>query len=441
MTLFNFLQQKYRAHKKTGIVLVLIVAIAVGFLSGPAARLVLAQSIGELQNKIQSHNDVIKSLEKEIAQFQTQVEHISKEANTLANAVKALDLTKKKLDANIELTQKKISKTNLQIEQLSKDIGKKEDNIGYNRDIIGSAFRSINEYDNSTLLESLLSEKDLSYFWDEVDSLTRLHEGVKERIGELKEDRLDLIDNRTQTEAKKKELVALKTELNNERQAVLATAKEKQKLLNDTKNLESNYRTILATKVAQKEAFERELFEFESQLKIAIDPSSLPKVGSGVLRWPVTSPVVTQYFGNTPFATANPQIYSGKGHTGIDLRAAVGTTIKAAASGIVTGTGDTDLIRGCYSYGKWVFIKHPNGISTLYAHLSYSAVSTGQSVSAGETIGYSGNTGYSTGPHLHFGVYATQGVRITTFANSINCKGAVIPLADPKAYLNPLSYL
>jgi murein DD-endopeptidase MepM/ murein hydrolase activator NlpD len=151
--------------------------------------------------------------------------------------------------------------------------------------------------------------------------------------------------------------------------------------------------------------------------------------------------IITQYFGNTEFATKNAQIYNGKGHTGVDFGASVGTPVKAAMDGIVTGVGNTDLVRTCYSYGKWIFIKHPNGLSTLYAHLSNQTVQDGQTVSTGQTIGYSGNTGYSTGPHLHFGVYATQGVRVTSFDNSINCKGVVLPLADPKAYLNPLSFL
>jgi murein DD-endopeptidase MepM/ murein hydrolase activator NlpD len=107
----------------------------------------------------------------------------------------------------------------------------------------------------------------------------------------------------------------------------------------------------------------------------------------------------------------------------------------------VVGVSNTDLVPGCYSFGKWVMVKHPNGLSTLYAHLSLQTVSVGQKVGTGELIGYSGNTGYTTGPHLHFGVYATQGVQITLFKNSLHCKGATIPLATLDAYLNPLSYL
>jgi murein DD-endopeptidase MepM/ murein hydrolase activator NlpD len=108
---------------------------------------------------------------------------------------------------------------------------------------------------------------------------------------------------------------------------------------------------------------------------------------------------------------------------------------------VIPDTGNTGTVRTCYSYGKWVLIQHPNGLSTLYAHLSLQSVSEGQSVSTGQIIGYSGNTGYTTGPHLHFGVYASQGIEVVKLTNSRNCRGVRLPVADFKAYLNPLSYL
>jgi murein DD-endopeptidase MepM/ murein hydrolase activator NlpD len=97
-----------------------------------------------------------------------------------------------------------------------------------------------------------------------------------------------------------------------------------------------------------------------------------------VLAWPVDEPYITQYFGNTAFATQNPQVYGGKGHNAVDLRASPGTPIKAARGGVVKGTGNTDLTCPGASYGKWIFIEHDNGLSTIYAHLSTQLVSQGQ---------------------------------------------------------------
>lgn len=83
-------------------------------------------------------------------------------------------------------------------------------------------------------------------------------------------------------------------------------------------------------------------------------------------------------------------------HTGLDISASKGTSIKAAASGTVIWSG----YKG--SYGYLVVISHPNGVQTYYGHCSKLYVSAGQTVSQGETIAAVGSTGNSTGPHLHF---------------------------------------
>lgn len=129
------------------------------------------------------------------------------------------------------------------------------------------------------------------------------------------------------------------------------------------------------------------------------------------------------------------------GHNGTDIGVSIGTPIYAADAGVVLGTGNTDLTCPGASYGKWVFIQHPNGLSTIYAHLSLIKSEAGETVTRGELIGYSGATGYVTGPHLHFGVYASQGVKIMTMQSKVCGTTYTMPIADFKAYLNPLLYL
>jgi murein DD-endopeptidase MepM/ murein hydrolase activator NlpD len=129
------------------------------------------------------------------------------------------------------------------------------------------------------------------------------------------------------------------------------------------------------------------------------------------------------------------------GHNGIDLAASVGTSIKAALSGTVQGTGNTDAACAGASYGKWILIRHANGLSTLYAHLSSIQVSSGQSVSTGDLIGLSGNTGYSTGPHLHFAVYASKAVSIISRESKACGTTMTLPVSPQNGYLNPLSFL
>ncbi len=110
---------------------------------------------------------------------------------------------------------------------------------------------------------------------------------------------------------------------------------------------------------------------------------------------------LTGYCMPTPSRKVNSQYGYRKSfrrnHYGVDVKVYVGDTIYAAFSGKVRvvkyeGKG----------YGKYVVIRHPNGLETLYGHLSKQLVAEDQVVKAGEPIGLGGNTGHSTGSHLHF---------------------------------------
>jgi murein DD-endopeptidase MepM/ murein hydrolase activator NlpD len=85
-------------------------------------------------------------------------------------------------------------------------------------------------------------------------------------------------------------------------------------------------------------------------------------------------------------------------HEGIDIGAASGTPIRAAASGTVISAG---WLGG---YGNLIVIDHGGGLATAYAHMSGYAASSGQPVAQGQTIGFVGCTGHCFGSHLHFEV-------------------------------------
>jgi murein DD-endopeptidase MepM/ murein hydrolase activator NlpD len=102
---------------------------------------------------------------------------------------------------------------------------------------------------------------------------------------------------------------------------------------------------------------------------------------------PTRSRVVTSNFGSR----------WGRQHKGLDIKVYIGDTIRAAFSGkvrIVKYDGN--------GYGKYIVIRHNNGLETIYGHLSKQIVEENQVVRAGDPIGLGGNTGRSTGSHLHF---------------------------------------
>lgn len=118
---------------------------------------------------------------------------------------------------------------------------------------------------------------------------------------------------------------------------------------------------------------------------------------------PSKVPNVAGYFVNpVPGAVKSRGVKPG--HKGVDLAAPTGTKIRASADGIVL------IARNGYNggFGNYVVVQHPNGVKTLYAHMSKLGTSPGAKVSQGETIGYVGNTGRSTGPHLHFEVLGAK---------------------------------
>ena len=84
-------------------------------------------------------------------------------------------------------------------------------------------------------------------------------------------------------------------------------------------------------------------------------------------------------------------------HKGIDIALRTGDDVRAAFDGKVRIRG---YERG--GYGNYIVIRHPNGLETVYGHMSRCIAKEGQIVRAGEVIGKGGSTGRSTGPHLHF---------------------------------------
>lgn len=415
-----------------------LIVVGVLILSGTA----FAETPEEIQRKIAAQNEQILLLEREIAQYERELTGISQEKRTLEGAVKELDLSRKKVTATISVEEKKITQTQEHIAELDADIRTKESSLEQQRRALASTLRRIDATENQTFAEALLGSGSLGDVWEHMDTDAQFQAAVRTSTEELSATKASLENTLKRSTEKRAELLSRKQNLVAQKQALDVTKKEKSSLLSTTKEKEGTYQRLLEDKRAAKEAFEQALLELQSELAYTVDPSSVPPAGKGVLRWPLENVRITQKFGNTEFARSGA--YNGKGHNGIDFGASVGTSVKAALSGTIVATGNTDAYKGCYSYGKWVLVRHGNGLSTLYAHLSSILVSPNDAVATGDIIGLSGNTGYSTGPHLHFTVFVSEAVQVRKLGElrtKTSCAQAPMPISPLEGYLNPLEYL
>jgi len=386
----------------------------------------------QVRQQMTDTNNQIEAINKEIETLSNQITQTSQEKNTLANTVKELTLTRTKLLKEKEQIQEQITETGMVINTLSGGIGEKEKSIDISKKSLSEMINELNQNDKILTIERLLSVDNFTDFSREYNNIISLNEKIRENIIEITSKKQELISSKTQKEDEQQNLNTLKDNLVQKEQVVLITQKEKDSLLAATKNKEATYQKMLADQVKKKDTFEKSLEDYEAQLKFILNPKLLPEQGSSPLSWPLSYVYITSPYGSR----------WGSFHYGVDLRASIGTSVKAMASGEVLGTGDTDVACKGASFGKWVFIKYNNGLSSTYGHLSVINAKVGQQVKAGDVVALSGNTGYSLAPHLHVAVYASNGVKVDTVPSK-SCNGKIFtqPISALSAYLDPTLYL
>ena len=409
------------------------------------AGFVFAQSEADrLQSEKEQLNSQLADIEKEIAAFEAELNKVGAEKDTLQKAINQLELERGKVLADVRYTENRIETTDMQIGQLNEEIVVTSDSIDRNMTAVAEIIRAVDQNDSESLIELLLRYDNLADFWTEIEDLEEVRDSMREQVQELGSMREVLEEKVLEETGKQADLVSLREQYSGQQAVLDNNRREQNQLLTATKNEEAEYQQILADRKAAREDLIKQVQDVESQLQFILDPNSIPTKGSAVFRWPLEKVILTQYFGYTKFALENAGIYKNNMHNGIDLGAAVGTKIFAPLTGTVRATGNTDLVPGCYSWGQWALVDHPNGLTTLYAHMSWTGVSAGQKLATGDLIGYVGSTGYATGPHLHFTLYATAAVEVKKFNEFkavTGCGSATSPFSAIEGYLNPLDYL
>ena len=407
---------------------------------------VFAQSeIEKLRDQIEDRGSRLAEIEVEIAKFESDLKVVGAERKTLQSAINQLELERGKVNAEISKTENLITSTDLEINKLVLEISRTEKEIAKAQEAIGAIIRAEYIAAENTLIELLLRHEKLSEFWNTLEAHENIRATVQVKAADLSTFKGLLREQRTENEKRRSNLTGLKDQYSEQNEVLVNNKEEQAELLEVTKNEEQSYQQLLASRKSAQEQILKELRDFESKLQFFLDPTTVPSPGTPVFRWPLANVVITQLFGGTEFAARNAALYGGRAyHPGVDMGAPRGTPILAPLTGTVRATGNTDAVPGCFSWGKWTLIDHANGLSTLYAHQDVLGVTAGQKVNTGDVIGYVGNTGFSTGPHLHFTVYAKDGVNVRRF-NEIktvtSCGPATTPVAATDAYIDPMLYL
>ena len=403
------------------------------------------EEIKGLQQEIQAREDKILKTEKEIENINTELNQIYKKKRTLEGDLKELTLTSKRNEAQIHITEDTISQGQLRLKSLNSSIEDNTENLKMLRTVLTKNYRQAAEFESRGVDVSILLVSSLFDMLRKVEEVGRYSKVLNKHLQILQSEVRSLERNKDEVIKEKDKLQQEQKELEDRKKIYQFSISNKAALVRKTKNDEKSYQKLLKEKQAERSELLQEVYEYESRIEYLRDPKSVPKPKKGLLRVPFDIPIrVTQRFGSTEFARANAYKYGKPFHDGMDFGIPSGTRLKASADGVIVGAGNTDLVPTCHSWGKWVLIKHPFGLSTLYAHLSLIKVRVGQKVNTGDLIGYSGNTGFSTGPHLHFGVYDSNGIKVVPYeqiSSGRRCRGLLVPTAAQDAKFDPGKYL
>ena len=213
-------------------------------------------------------------------------------------------------------------------------------------------------------------------------------------------------------DALRREKMQLEAELEEASQLLLS-------IQQDLENRQAEYDAIMAEEERTEAAIDKLVAQLEAEraeaarraaeeaARIAAEQGGGSSSGGGAAYAGATGsfvfPVASYVYISSRFGErVHPITGELKNHNGMDIASNMGTTVYAADGGKVV------LAEWYGGYGNCIMIDHGNGYKTLYGHLSVIGVSEGQSVSQGAVIGAVGSTGNSTGPHLHFEVYAND---------------------------------
>ena len=377
------------------------------FLLNPAVSLSQSaeeenQAVKDLNSQIQAAKDRIKKVQEQQGVYAKAILKKQTEKATLANQLSILENRLAQAALDIESTQTEIARTNLEIKKVNLEIEQKDQAIARQKEHLGSVIRLMQRQDDKSTLEIFLLNGTLNEFLNQVKYLEDINQEISRSLDELKKFKAELEARQKELKDKNQELAALKAELENKKFVLASDQQNKTYVLEQTKSSEKAYQRLLNLAKQEQQQAQANIVNLEKVVRLKIQKISGQKLqfnDAGFI-WPVAKNMIMATFHDPTY----PFRYIFE-HPGVDIRAAQGSSVRAAASGYVAIAKDAG--KG-YSY---IMIVHGDGLATVYGHVSRIFVAPDEYVVQGQAIALSGGTPgtsgagrLTTGPHLHFEV-------------------------------------
>lgn len=362
--------------------------------------------IDELNAKIAEKKEKIKLLESSIENYKKEIAQKKLDAKSLSNQIAILDNHTEQVEMDIKVTQERLDTLELEIESVSLQISEKENSVNKQRKILAELLRTINRSEQKKAFEVFVAYDNFSDFYNQLQYVKTIERDLGKTAKNVRLDKEDLEVKRKQKEDIKTSFENTKEELQAQKEALVDQVNIKSNLLSKTHASEATYQVLLTNLRSQYQQIEAEISGIEQDVRKRLEAEKKLEepldAGGSIFSWPVPSKYITATFHDPDYPYRN--VFE---HSGIDIRAGQGTSIKAAASGYVARAKYCSS-PSCYSF---VMIIHSDGLSTVYGHMSSIYVKEDAFVARGDVIGLSGGTPgtngagpFVTGPHLHFEV-------------------------------------
>lgn len=356
----------------------------------------------------------------EVEDAKKKVTSLEKEKKKIEAELKSLEGLKSDAAAYVKKLDAQLESVNDELDELSGQITEKEADIERTRQELETAkqveeeqyalmklrMKYMYERGETSFLDQILQSKDIVQMLNRAEYIRQIADYDRQQLNAFEENRRQIEGLEKSLNEEHEALLGLQEETQAKQQSVQTLLNQKNKELKNfdsqisqAENQVSAYEKDIKAQEDKVKKLEAEIKRKEEAARKAAEAAGkqykTTSLGNITFKWPCpSSSRITSRFGSREQPTKG----ASTNHKGIDIGAATGNNIIAAASGTVV------ISTYSYSAGNYIMLNHGGGVYTVYMHCSKLLVSEGAEVKQGDVIAKVGSTGYSTGPHLHFGI-------------------------------------